>query len=59
MLNTVKNEPADVSSVSPSSEQMLLRIAFTDCSDEGLMLETSASSFFTVFNIHSATITFS
>ena len=35
MLNTVKNEPADVSSVSPSSEQMLLRIAFTDCSDEG------------------------
>ena len=44
MLNTVKSVLADVSSVSPSSENTL-------CSDEGLMLETSASTLFTAFSI--------
>ena len=44
MLNTVKSVLADVSSVSPSSENTL-------CSDEGLMLETSANTLFTAFSI--------
>ena len=38
MLNAVKSVLADVSSVSP-------------CSDEGLTLETSADTLFTVFSI--------
>ena len=45
MLNAVKSVLADVSSVSPSSEQR------AKSSDEGLMLETSANTLFTVFSI--------
>ena len=37
MLNAVKSVLADISSVSPSSEQ-------SPCSDEGLTLETSANT---------------
>ena len=45
MLNAVKSVLADVSSVSPLSELFAL------CSDEGLRLETSANTLFTVFSI--------
>ena len=51
MLNAVKSVLADVSSVSPSSEQAL-RL----CSDEGLTLETSAETLFTAFSISTSTL---
>ena len=47
MLNAVKSVLADVSSVSPLSEQ---RAFF--CSDEGLTLETSANTLYGVQHIH-------
>ena len=49
MLNTVKSVLADILSVSPSSELILSLIAL--CSDEGLMLETSANTLYTVQQI--------
>ena len=48
MQNTVKSVLADILSVSPSSELILSLIAL--CSDEGLMLETSANTLFTPFS---------
>ena len=53
MLNAVKSVLADVSSISPSSEQG--QWART-CSDEGLTLETSANTLFTTFNISTSTL---
>ena len=50
MLNVIKSVLADVSSVSPSSEQKKPR------SDEGLMLKTSANTVFTVFSISTSTL---
>ena len=47
MLNTVKSVLVDVSSVSPSSEQKE-----HSCSDEGLTLETSANTLYSVQHIH-------
>ena len=53
-LNVAKIKLADVSSVSPLSEQ---RCSDDLCSDEGLnMLETSANLIFTVFNISKSTL---
>ena len=49
MLNAVKSVLADVSSVSPSSEQRQSK-------DEGLTLATSANTLFTVFSISTSTI---
>ena len=49
MLDTIKSVLADVSSVSPSSEQRL-------CSDEGLMLEMSANTLFMAFSISTSTL---
>ena len=46
MLNAVKSVLADVSSVSPSSEQR----------DEGLTLETSANTLFTALSIYTSTL---
>ena len=46
MLNAIKSVLAGVSSVSPWSEQK----------DEGLMLEISASTLFTVFSISTSTL---
>ena len=48
MLNAVKSVLADVSSISPSSEQRVF-------SDEGLTPETSANTLFTVFSISTST----
>ena len=54
MLNAVKSVLADVSSVSPLSE---LHQGFAElCSDEGLMLEMSAKTLFTVFSISTSTL---
>ena len=50
MLNSIKSVLADVSSVIPSSEQRLI------CSDEGLTLETSANTLFTVFSKSTSTL---
>ena len=50
MLNAIKSLLADVSSVSPSSEQRV-----TLCSDEGLTLKMSANTLFTAFNISTST----
>ena len=52
MLNAIKSVLADVSSISPSSEQKAL------CSDEGLTLKTSANTlfYFTVFSISTSTL---
>ena len=50
MLNAIKSVLADVSSVGPSSEQKGL------CSDEGPVLETSANTLFTAFNISTSTL---
>ena len=41
-LNTMKTYWADVTSVSPSSEQKSVAVAAGVCSDEGLTLKTSA-----------------
>ena len=51
MLNAVKSVLEDVSSVSLSSEQNP-----NFCSDEGLMLETSANTLFTAFSISTSTL---
>ena len=45
MLNAVKSVLADVSSVSPSSEERAKKKG----SDKGLTLETSANTLFTAF----------
>ena len=50
MLNAVKSVLADISSVSPQSEQRAKSKTF--CSDEGLTLETSANTLFTAFSIY-------
>ena len=47
MLNAIKSVLADISSVSPSSEQRAEL-----CSDEGLTLETSANTLYDVQHIH-------
>ena len=53
MLNAVKSMLADVSSVSPSSEQNQRAL----CSDEGLTpLETPANILFTSFSISTSTL---
>ena len=52
MLSTVKSMLADVLSVSPLSEQNQR----AHCSDEGLMLETSANILFTSFSISTSTL---
>ena len=49
MQNAVKSVLADVSSISPSSEQSL-------CADEGLTLETSANTLFVAFSISTSTL---
>ena len=49
MLNAIKSVLADVSSISPSSEQSL-------SSDEGLTLETSANTLFMVSSISTSTL---
>ena len=45
MLDTIKSVLADISSISPPSEQSL-------CSDEGPTLETSANTLYGVQHIH-------
>ena len=50
MLNAVKGVLADISSISPSSEQRAI------CSEEGLTLETSANILFTAFSISTSTL---
>ena len=52
MLNAIKSVLAEVSSVSPSSEQKKLFF----CSDKGLMLEMSANPLFTAFSISTSTL---
>ena len=51
MLNAAKSVLADVSSVSPSSEQVSRLTA-----DEGLTLETSANTLFPAFSISTSTL---
>ena len=53
MLNAIKSVLADVSSVSPSSEQSW---GLGLCSDEGLTLEMSANTLFMVFSISTSTL---
>ena len=48
MLKALKNALADVWSISPLSD-------CDNCSDEGLMLKTSANTFFTEFSIFTST----
>ena len=50
MLNAVKSVLADVSSISPSSDQRAL------CSDEGLTLNTSANTLSSAFSISMSTL---
>ena len=60
MLNAVKSMLADVSSVSPSSEQKRrANEALTKgqrSSEEGLTFETSANTLFTAFSISTSTL---
>ena len=52
MLNAVKSVLADVSSIIHSSEQN----EFSFCSDEGLMLKTTANTLLTAFSISTSTL---
>ena len=64
MLNAIKSVLADVSSVSPLSEERAFkesttcskRKKFNLCSYEGPMLKTSANTHFTVFSISTSTL---
>ena len=55
MLNAVKSMLADVSSVSPSSEQLIFW-ALALRQSQGLMLETLANILFTAFSISTSTL---
>ena len=59
MLYAIKSVLADVSSISPSSEELELpeEHEFSlNCSDEGLKLETSVSILFTAYSISTSTL---
>ena len=56
VLNAIKSVLADVSSVSPSSARYVGQHTLYGVLTKGLMLETSANTFFTTFSISTSTL---